>query len=48
MLLDDPLFEPLRKRPEFQALVTTARSNAAREKEKLARMREDGLIPDRR
>jgi TolB-like protein/DNA-binding winged helix-turn-helix (wHTH) protein/Flp pilus assembly protein TadD len=47
-LLDDPLFEPLRKRPEFQALVTTARSNAAREKEKLARMREDGLIPDRR
>jgi TolB-like protein/DNA-binding winged helix-turn-helix (wHTH) protein/Tfp pilus assembly protein PilF len=47
-MLDDPLFEPLRKRPEFQALVTSARSNAAREKEKIDRMRADGLIPDRR
>ena len=47
-LRDDPLFESLRTRPEFQALVTAARSNAAREKEKIARMREDGLIPDRR
>ena len=47
-MLDEPLFEPLRRRPEFQALVTAARSNAAREKEKIARMRADGLIPDRR
>lgn len=45
---DEPLFEPLRRRPEFQALVTSARSNAAREKEKIDRMRADGLIPDRR
>jgi TolB-like protein/DNA-binding winged helix-turn-helix (wHTH) protein/Tfp pilus assembly protein PilF len=47
-MLDEPLFEPLRSRPEFQALVTAARSNAAREKEKIDRMRADGLIPDRR
>lgn len=47
-MLDEPLFEPLRKRPEFQALVAAARSNAARESEKIARMRADGLIPDRR
>lgn len=47
-MLDEPLFEPLRRWPEFQALVTTARSNAAREKEKIDRMRADGLIPDRR
>jgi TolB-like protein/DNA-binding winged helix-turn-helix (wHTH) protein/Tfp pilus assembly protein PilF len=47
-LLDEPLFEPLRKGPEFQALVAAARSNAAREKEKIDRLRADGLIPDRR
>ncbi len=47
-MLEDPLFEPLRKRPEFQALVTAARTNAAREKERIARLRADGLIPDRR
>ncbi len=47
-MLDEPLFEPLRQRPEFQALVSAARSNVDREKEKIARMRADGLIPDRR
>ncbi len=47
-LLDEPLFEPLRKRTEFQALVTAARSNAAQQKEKLAQLRADGLVPDRR
>ena len=47
-LLNDPLFEPLRRRPEFQQLVTAARSNAARENERIDRMRADGLIPDRR
>jgi len=46
--LHDPLFEPLRRRPEFQALVTTARGNAASEQAKVERMRADGLIPDRR
>jgi tetratricopeptide (TPR) repeat protein len=47
-MLDEPLFESLRRRPEFQELVAAARSNAAREKEKVDRMRLDGLIPDRR
>ena len=47
-MLEEPLFEPLRGRPKFQALVSAARSNADREKEKIARMRADGLIPDRR
>jgi TolB-like protein/DNA-binding winged helix-turn-helix (wHTH) protein/Flp pilus assembly protein TadD len=47
-LLDDPLFEPLRKHPEFRELVAMARSNAARQNEKIAQMRADGRIPDRR
>ena len=47
-MLEEPLFESLRGRPEFQALVSAARSNADREKEKIARIRADGLIPDRR
>ena len=47
-MLDEPLFETLRKRPDFQALVTAARSNAAREKKKIDKMRAEGLIPDRR
>ncbi len=47
-MLDEPLFEPLRKRPEFQAMLAEARSHVAREKDQIARMRADGLIPDRR
>ena len=46
--VDEPLFEPLRKRAEFQALLTAARSNAAQQKQKLDQLRADGLIPDRR
>jgi TolB-like protein/DNA-binding winged helix-turn-helix (wHTH) protein len=46
--LDDPLFEPLRKRPEFQAMLAEVRSNAAREKDRLAQMRDKGLVQHRR
>ncbi|MGH8250563.1 MAG: winged helix-turn-helix domain-containing protein [Steroidobacteraceae bacterium] len=43
----EPLFASLRERPEFQAMVADASSNAAREREQLARMRADGLVPKR-
>ena len=46
--LDEPLFEPLRKRPEFQGVLSESRSNAAREKERLAQMRDKGLVQRRR
>jgi len=47
MLEDEPLFEGLRQRADFQALVSGARSNARHERERLERMRADGLIPSR-
>ncbi len=46
-LLYEPVFEALRKRADFQAIFADARSNATRESEELARMRADGLVPDR-
>jgi hypothetical protein len=45
--LDEPLFEPLRKRPEFQTMLAEVRSNAAREKNRLAQMRDKGLVQNR-
>ena len=47
-LADEPVFQPLRNRTEFQTILAAARANAAREKQRLARMRADGLVPDRR
>ena len=46
--LDEPLFEPLQKRPEFHAMLSEVRSNAAREKDRLAQMRDKGLVQHRR
>jgi TolB-like protein/DNA-binding winged helix-turn-helix (wHTH) protein/Flp pilus assembly protein TadD len=43
----EPAFEPLLKRPDFRALLADVRANAAQERERLDRMRRDGLVPNR-
>jgi tetratricopeptide (TPR) repeat protein len=47
MLVDEPVFDALRQRADFRALLADARANAAREREQLERMRADGLVPKR-
>ena len=46
--LDEPLFEPLHKRPEYQGMLAEVRSNATREKDRLGQMRDKGMVQHRR
>jgi hypothetical protein len=46
-LEDEPAFDSLRTREDFQALLADVRANEAREREQFLRMRADGLIPKR-
>jgi TolB-like protein/lipopolysaccharide biosynthesis regulator YciM len=46
-LEDEPAFDSLRSREDFQALLADVRANEAREREQFLRMRADGLIPKR-
>jgi TolB-like protein len=46
-LEDEPAFDSLRARKDFQALVSDARANEAREREKFLQMRAEGQIPKR-
>ena len=47
LLEDEPIFDPLRGRKDFQALLADMQAIEARERELFLRMREDGRIPDR-
>jgi hypothetical protein len=47
MFEQQPAFDSLRSRREFQALLATARGQAAKEREQLRKMRADGLVPQR-
>lgn len=44
----NPAFDVMRSRKDFQALLATARAHALREREQLLKMRAEGLVPDRR
>jgi TolB-like protein/DNA-binding winged helix-turn-helix (wHTH) protein len=44
----EPAYEPMLKRADFRALLADVRANAARERERIERMRLDGLVPNRR
>ena len=46
-IADEPVFESLRSRKEFQALLDQARANDEREREKFLRMRAEGQVPNR-
>ena len=46
-LEDEPAFDSLRARKDFQALLTDVRANEARERAKFLRMRAEGQIPNR-
>lgn len=48
LIENEPAFEPLLKRADFRALLADVRATAAQERERLERMRRDGLVPDRR
>jgi TolB-like protein/Tfp pilus assembly protein PilF len=43
----EPAFEPLLKRADFRALLADVRASVARERERIERMRRDGLVPKR-
>lgn len=43
----EPAIDSLRGRKDFQTLLANARANSARERERLLRMRKDGLLPAR-
>ena len=43
----EPAYDSLREREDFQALLAAVRANADRERERLDRMRADGLVPSR-
>jgi len=47
LLEDEPIFDPLRTRNDFQALLLELRGAEARERALVLRMRADGRIPDR-
>jgi TolB-like protein/DNA-binding winged helix-turn-helix (wHTH) protein len=47
-LEQQPAFEPLRSRKEYQTLLATVHEQASKEREQLSQMRADGLVPDRR
>ena len=44
---DEPVFDPLRPRKDFQKLLEEQQAMEAREREQVSRMRVDGRIPDR-
>ena len=46
-LEDEPAFDSLRARKDFQALMADVRANQAREREKFLQMRAEGQIPER-
>jgi tetratricopeptide (TPR) repeat protein len=46
-LEDEPAFDSLRARKDFQTLLTDVRANEARERAKFLRMRAEGQIPNR-
>src|SRR6185295_17325074 len=46
-LEDEPAFDSLRARKDFQALMADVRANQAREREKFLQMRAEGQIPKR-
>lgn len=47
LIENEPAFEPLLKRADFRALLADMRATAAQERERLERMRRDGLVPER-
>jgi hypothetical protein len=47
LIEDEPAFEPLFERRDFRTLLADVRANAAQERERLERVRRDGLVPDR-
>jgi hypothetical protein len=46
-LEDEPAFDSLRARKDFQALLADVHANEAREREKFLRMRAEGQVPNR-
>jgi TolB-like protein/Tfp pilus assembly protein PilF len=48
LLEDEPIFDALRKREAFQALVEDCQTIEAREREHFLRLRAEGRVPDRR
>ena len=48
MIEDEPVFDRLRERKDFQALVGACQAIEDRERKQFLRMREEGRIPDRR
>ena len=46
-LEDEPAFDSLTARKDFQALVADVRANESREREKFLRMRAEGQVPNR-
>jgi hypothetical protein len=44
---EEPAFDSMRARKDFQALMADARANEAREREKFLQMRAEGQIPKR-
>jgi len=46
-LEQQPAFDPLRARKDYQEILATARAGAARERGHLQSMRDDGLVPER-
>jgi len=47
MLEDEPVFDRLRERKDFQALMAACRDIEARERALFLKMRAEGRIPDR-
>jgi hypothetical protein len=47
VLEDEPIFDRLRARKDFQALLADVQAIEARERKPFLRMRADGRIPDR-
>ena len=47
-LEDEPAFDSLRGRKDFQALLAEVRANSERERRQLQKMRSEGLTPERR
>ncbi|MDP9199600.1 MAG: tetratricopeptide repeat protein, partial [Pseudomonadota bacterium] len=48
LLEDEPIFDPLRQRKDFQELVAECQAIETRERERFLRLRAEGRVPDRR